>query len=89
MRQYGNKIAELRAKTDFKVNDRLSFSTNIDVRNSNRTAPYNSWGTWSQANYRTLQNSQWGVPLYNDGSYGLTVDSYSPLILLDEVGHEL
>ncbi len=88
MRQYGNEIAELRAKTDFKVNDRLSFSTNVNVRNSKRTAPYNSWGTWSQANYRTMQNSQWGVPLYEDGTYGLTVDSYSPLILLDEVGHD-
>jgi len=88
MRQYGFAIAELRAKTNFKVNDRLSFSTNLDVRNTKREAPYNSWGTWSQANYRTLQNSQWGVPLYDDGSYGLTVDSYSPLILLDEVGHD-
>ena len=88
MRQYGFSIAELRAKTNFKVNDRLSFSTNLDVRNTKREAPYNSWGTWSQANYRTLQNSQWGVPLYDDGSYGLTVDSYSPLILLDEVGHD-
>lgn len=88
MRQHGFEIAELRAKTNLKVNDRLSFSTNVDVRNSRQTAPYNSWGTWSQANYRTLQNSQWGVPLYDDGSYGLTVDSYSPLILLDEVGHD-
>jgi TonB-linked SusC/RagA family outer membrane protein len=88
MRQYGHEIAELRAKTNFKVSDRLNLFTNVNVRNTLQKAPYNSWGTWSQANYRTLQNSQWGVPRYSDGSYGLTVDSYSPLILLDEVGKD-
>jgi TonB-linked SusC/RagA family outer membrane protein len=88
MRQYGFEIAELRAKTNFKVSDRLDLLTNVNVRNTLQKAPYNSWGTWSQANYRTLQNSQWGVPRYSDGSYGLTVDSYSPLILLDEVGKD-
>jgi TonB-linked SusC/RagA family outer membrane protein len=86
MKNTGFNLAELRANTDLIANEKLKFNANINVRNTERFEPYNSWGTWSQVNYRTLQNSQWGVPLYEDGSYGLTVDSYSPLILRDEVG---
>ena len=68
----------------------MSFNTNLDIRNTTNKQPYNAWGSgpgsWMQLNYRILQNSQWAVPVYKDGSYGLSVDSYSPLILAKEAG---
>ena len=86
MENTGFNLAELRANTDLNASSKLKFNANINIRNTERFEPYNSWGTWSQVNYRIYQNSQWGVPLYEDGSYGMSVDSYSPLILRDEVG---
>ncbi|MDY9919247.1 MAG: TonB-dependent receptor [Proteiniphilum sp.] len=79
---YGFNLSEMRAKNGFKLNDKLTFDTNINIRFSERKAPYNEWESY----YRMWQNSQWGVPYYKDGSYGLTVDSYSPLINVYEMG---
>lgn len=79
---YGFTLSEIRAKNSFKLSDRLSFDTNINVRFSERRAPNNEWESYN----RMWQNSQWGVPYYEDGSYGLTVDSYSPLINAKEMG---
>lgn len=79
---YGFNISEIRAKNDIKLSSRLTLGTNINVRLSERNAPYNEWESYN----RMWQNSQWGVPYYSDGSYGLSVDSYSPLINLNEMG---
>lgn len=79
---YGFTISEMRAKNDFKLSDRLTLASNINVRLTERNAPYNEWESYN----RMWQNSQWGVPYYSDGSYGLSVDSYSPLINLNEMG---
>ncbi|MDD4009497.1 MAG: TonB-dependent receptor, partial [Fermentimonas sp.] len=79
---YGFTLSEIRAKNDFKLSDRLTFDSNINVRFSERRAPFNEWESYN----RMWQNSQWGVPYYKDGSYGLTVDSYSPLVNVNEMG---
>lgn len=79
---YGFDISEIRVKNDIKLSNRLTFNTNVNVRLTARNAPYNEWESY----YRMWQNSQWGVPYYSDGSYGLSVDSYSPLINLYEMG---
>lgn len=86
MPNFNFKVGELRANTNFKMNEKLNFNANFNVRNSINKQPYNTWGDWYELNYRIYQNSQWGVPVYADGSYGLTVDSYSPLILANEAG---
>ena len=86
MPNFNFKVGELRANTNFKVNKKLNFNANINARNSINKQPYNTWGSWYELNYRIYQNSQWGVPLYKDGTYGLSVDSYSPLILAKEAG---
>jgi TonB-linked SusC/RagA family outer membrane protein len=86
MPNFNSKIAEIRANTNFKVNKKLNFNSNVNIRNSINTQPYNTWGSWYESNYRIYQNSQWGVPVYKDGTYGLSVDSYSPLILANEAG---
>lgn len=85
---FGFEISELRANTNFKLSEKLNFNSNINIRNTERKTPYNPWGlgSWNPVIYRTMQNSQWGTPVYQDGSYGLSVDSYSPLVLAEESG---
>ena len=79
---YGFNISEFRSRNEFKVNRKLTLSSNINARFTERKAPINEWESY----YRMWQNSQWGVPVYKDGSYGLSVDSYSPLISAKEWG---
>jgi len=79
---YSNSISELRTRNDFKLSKKLTLSSNINARISERQSPYDEWESY----YRMWQNSQWGVPIYSDGSYGLSVDSYSPLINSKERG---
>lgn len=79
---YGFNLSELRAKNAFKINKKTSFDTNINIRLSENQTPANEWLSFN----RIWQNSQWAVPLYNDGSYGLSVDSFSPLLAAQESG---
>ncbi len=79
---YEFNISEFRARNQFRVNKKLTLNSNINVRMSERQGPYNEWESYN----RMWQNSQWGVPEYKDGSYGLSVDSYSPLINAKERG---
>lgn len=79
---YGFDISELRARTEYKLSKKITLNSNINIRISEREAPYNEWESYN----RMWQNSQWGVPYYSDGSYGLSVDSFSPLINAKEMG---
>jgi TonB-linked SusC/RagA family outer membrane protein len=79
---YNFDISEFRSRNEFKVSKKLTLNSNINVRLTERESPYNEWESYN----RMWQNSQWGVPQYKDGSYGLSVDSYSPLINAKERG---
>lgn len=79
---YGFSLSELRAKNIFKLNPKMAFDANINIRLSERQTPANEWLSYN----RMWQNSQWGVPVYKDGSYGLSVDSFSPLLAAKESG---
>lgn len=79
---YGFEISELRSRNEFKLSKKLTFSSNVNLRLAKREGPVNEWESYN----RMWQNSQWGVPYYKDGSYGLSVDSYSPLINAKERG---
>ena len=72
---YTFNITELTARNEFKASKKLTLSSNVTFRYTERVSPYSE-----NAYYNMWQNSQWGVPYYSDGSYGLSVDSYSPLI---------
>ncbi|MDR2969110.1 MAG: TonB-dependent receptor [Tannerellaceae bacterium] len=82
MPNYGFGISEFRARNEFRISKKFKLSSNINLRLTERQGPYNEWESYN----RMWQNSQWGVPQYKDGSYGLSVDSYSPLINAKERG---
>ena len=79
---YGFNVTELRTKNDYKVFEKLTLSSNINLRLNEREYPVSEWDTYN----RMFQNSQWGVPYYSDGSYGLSADGNSPLVNAKERG---
>ncbi|MFT4204146.1 MAG: TonB-dependent receptor [Chitinophagaceae bacterium] len=79
IRNYGNKIAEIRLNTEYKAASRLTFNGNIDYRYN-----YNFYPTVDPINY-FLHGSLWAVPKYPDGTYGLSTQGNNPL-MYDEIG---
>lgn len=71
-----NKIREIRLNTDFKFSKKLSMSVDMNVRNRNRISPTLESTVFT----RMLQLSQFTVPKYPDGTYGISSDGHNPLM---------
>ncbi len=81
----GVKQYELRSYTNYDLTDKLKLSANLKYRQMDSERPL--WLTgWGGVIYRTFQGSQWGVPRYPDGTYGVTSSGQSPLIAADLFG---
>ncbi len=81
----GVKQYELRSFTNYNLTDKIKLSANLKYRQMDTHRPL--WLTgWGGVIYRTFQGSQWGVPRYPDGSYGLTSSAQSPLVAADLFG---
>lgn len=76
---YGNKVTSMRINTDFKKKI-FTFSADADFRYNYSTEPINN-----VVNY-IYHGSQWAVPQYPDGSYGLSPQGNNPMILNDVAG---
>ena len=76
-------ISELRARNEVNLN-KFTFSSNVNLRFFDQKAPVEQ----SNIMNRMAQGSQWGVPYYSDGSYGLSVDNDSPIVRLYEGGNQ-
>ncbi len=79
IRNYGNKLAEIRLNTDYNATKKLSFNANIDYRYS-----YTHMPTVDPIN-NFFHGSLWAVPKYPNGSYGLSTQGNNPL-MFDEIG---
>ncbi|MDR1724255.1 MAG: TonB-dependent receptor [Tannerella sp.] len=77
---YDSKLYDIRLNNDFKVSENLRFSTNLNYRGKDIKSPYTS------PVYRMLQNSQWTVPKYPDGTYGISSDGANPLLDAEQSG---
>lgn len=78
----GSKIGEIRLNTDYKISSRINLSTDINYRNINSKSPNNEFILFKSL----LQNSQFTVPKYPDGTYGISSDGRSPLVSADLEG---
>ncbi|AHM63167.1 TonB-dependent receptor plug [Flammeovirgaceae bacterium 311] len=78
----GAKIAEMRLNTDFKVSPKINISTDINYRHNNILSPVDEWIVF----YSMLQTSQWTVPQYPDGTYGISSDGHNPLMYSEIAG---
>ncbi|MBE7171587.1 MAG: TonB-dependent receptor [Williamsia sp.] len=80
IKNYGNKIAEIRLNTDYNAAKNLSFNANIDYRfnyiNQPTVDPINNF----------FHGSMWAVPKYPNGTYGLSTQGNNPLMFVEKGG---
>lgn len=76
------KTAEIRWNNDYKLSDKINFSADINYRNITSLSPFNEFILFKSL----LQNTQFTVPRYPDGTYGVSSDGRNPLINADLEG---
>lgn len=76
------KIGELRLNTDYQASSKILVSTDINYRYSNIISPINENAVFNNM----LQTSQWTVPKYPDGTYGISSDGKNPLLDAEAAG---
>ncbi|HEX5555333.1 MAG TPA: SusC/RagA family TonB-linked outer membrane protein, partial [Chitinophagaceae bacterium] len=81
---YGNK-KDIRLNTDFKVSKRITLSGDFNYRLKEYTRPLHEENSFRYM----LSGSNFAVPRYPDGTYGLGSENYSPLVTneLDGISH--
>lgn len=73
---YGNKMSSIRINTDFKKSI-FTLNADTDYRYNNSKAPLAN-----VVNY-IYHGSQWAVPQFPDGTYGLSKQGNNPMVLND------
>ncbi|HEY8661793.1 MAG TPA: SusC/RagA family TonB-linked outer membrane protein, partial [Hanamia sp.] len=69
-------IGEVRLNTDYKISDKIDISTDVNYRRRNILSPINEGKVFNDM----LQTSQWTVPKYPDGTYGISSDGKNALM---------
>src|SRR5690606_32939805 len=76
------KIGEIRLNTDYQASSKILVSTDINYRYSDILSPINENAVFNNM----LQTSQWTVPKYPDGTYGISSDGKNPLMEAEAAG---
>ena len=81
-----NKGKEARVNLDFNPTKKLKISADLNYRfgYSRNSAPANNISIW----HWFYHGSQWAVPRYPDGSYGISKQGNSPLLYNDMGGYD-
>jgi len=77
-----SKINEMRLNVDYQVSRKITLATNFNYRNQKVIAPVNEGIIYN----RMLQLSQFTVPKYPDGTYGISTDGHNPLLYAENAG---
>ena len=78
-----SKINEFRINTDFKISEKISIRTDVNYRNKIDSSPVNEGNVFTYL----VQRSQWTVPQYPDGTYGLSAEGNNPLVYANLAGY--
>lgn len=76
------KTVDVRWNNDYKVSKNIDVSADVNYRNINSRGPWNEFILFKSL----LQNTQFTVPRYPDGTYGVSSDGRSPLVSADLEG---
>jgi TonB-linked SusC/RagA family outer membrane protein len=79
---YNSGLTEVRLNTDLKISEKLKVYSNFSYRQREREQPREAFN----ATYTMLQSSQWTVPVYPDGTYGISSDGHNPLMYAEQSG---
>ena len=71
-----SKIYEIRANTDFRLSSKINISTDVNYRYNTDLSAASQFNVFNIM----LHASQWTVPRYPDGTYGLSPQGRSPLV---------
>lgn len=88
---FSSTIKEIRANVDFKPLDRLKVSADVNFRSRFSTEPPDAYAYDVQGGgifYAMFHATQFVVPQYADGSYGLGNKNANPLMLARMSGHD-
>ena len=72
----GSKIYDIRTNADFQVLKKIKIQTDVNYRYTTNSAPASQFNVFNIM----LHASQWTVPRYPDGTYGLSPQGRSPLV---------
>lgn len=78
---YPNRDAQrygLRLNNDLQLNDRISLGADLNVRRNQRSST-----NFGPLYHRMMHGSQWAVPRFPDGTYGLSAQGHNPLLYSD------
>ncbi|WP_051664120.1 TonB-dependent receptor [Dyadobacter crusticola] len=82
----GSKINEIRLNTDFKLSSKITLNTDINYRYTSFTSLVNDNNRYENIYNRMFHSSQWAVPKYPDGTYGLSAQGHNPLMYAEIAG---
>ncbi len=82
----GSKISEIRLNTDFKLSSKITVNTDLNYRYTNFTSLVNDNNRYENIYNRMFHSSQWAVPKYPDGTYGLSAQGHNPLMYAEIAG---
>lgn len=82
----GSKISEIRLNTDFKLSSKITLNTDLNYRYTYFTSLVNDNNRYENIYNRMFHSSQWAVPRYPDGTYGLSAQGHNPLMYAEIAG---
>lgn len=82
----GSKISEIRLNTDFKLSSKITLNTDLNYRYTHFTSLVNDNNRYENIYNRMFHSSQWAVPKYPDGTYGLSAQGHNPLMYAEIAG---
>ena len=78
-----SKINEFRINTDSKISEKINIRTDVNYRRKIDFSPVNEGNVFTYL----VQRSQWAVPQYPDGTYGLSAEGNNPLVYAKLAGN--
>lgn len=76
IKNLGSEIYDIRTNADFKILSNIKLQTDVNYRYTTNSAPASQFNVFNIM----LHASQWTVPQYPDGTYGLSPQGRSPLV---------
>lgn len=73
------KRYSVRLNNDYKLLSNLKLAADFNLKRNTRTGTLNSGGIY----HRMIHGSQFAVPVYPDGTYGLSKQGWNPILLAD------
>jgi len=80
IRNFGNKIGEIRLSSDYQVSKKVKISADVNYRHNDTHSPTTNA---NQPLNNFFHGTLWAVPKYADGTYGLSTQGNNPLMFIE------